>query len=210
MLIMMHGYTAVGKSSVASYLSSHLLDVKVLHTAVVRKELRLAVGQDNAPSYQYKLDDKMFIEVSGKVYAKLLQKAKKYLDSGSNVILDGTYNFFWQRKGVYDLARTANTHIVIVNCLCSNEQEVQKRLNKRSQNSESPFAEVNDWETYLSTKHLSETLDNDRLPNGKTPHILKYDTFMKELICPECESCDSCGRVASILNKMIKEDKHYE
>ncbi len=205
MLIMMHGYTAVGKSSVASYLSSHLPDTKILHTAVVRKELRLAVGQDDAPSYKYELDDRVFLEVSGKVYATILQKAKSHLDNGRNVILDGTYNFFWQREGVYELAHSGNTHVAIVNCLCANEQELKKRLDERAQDSSSPFAEANDWKTYLSTKHLSEPVDNDRLPDGKAPHILKYDTFMKELICPECESCDSCGQVASTLNRMIKE-----
>jgi len=204
---MMNGYTAVGKSSVASYISSHLPDVKILHTAVVRKELRLAVGQDDAPSYQYKLDDKVFLEVSGKVYATLLQKAENYLNVGKNVILDGTYNFFWQRKGVYDLACKTNTHVVIVHCSCSNEQEVRERLNKRSHDSNSPLAEANDWETYISTKDLSEPIDNDRMPNGETPHILKYDSFVKELNSPQCEPCDSCGQVASILNKMIK--KHH-
>lgn len=201
MILMMNGYTAVGKSSLALFLSRTLSNFIVLHTAVTRKELRLAVGQKGAPDYQYKLDDEIFIGVSSKVYKNILEKAEGYLDSGNNVILDGTYNFTWQRSEVYKLALNKSVPLVIVRCLCSNELEIRRRLNKRALESETPLAEANEWETYLSTKQLSESINGDVMPDGQNPHIIEYDSFDRVITRMKCETCKTCKMVQTALRK---------
>lgn len=208
MLIMMHGFTAVGKSTMAKYLSSQLPEAITLHTAVVREQLGLAPGQPGAPSYDFKLDDFVFVnEVSKIVYGTIAQKAETLLQNERSVILDGTYNFTWQRQQVYDLSNQMSVPLVVIHCVCSDENEVRHRLTSRRRNPNTPFAETNEWETYLSTKELSDPLEQDQMPDGTPPHILRFDTTLNKIISLNFAVCPHCQRVAAILDRLNESDE---
>jgi len=205
---MMHGFTAVGKSTIAKYLSSELPHAITLHTAVIRQQLGLAPGQPGAPSYDFKLDDRVFTDkVSKIVYGTIAQKAERLLQDGISVILDGTYNFTWQRQQVYDLSHRLGVPLVVVHCVCSDEDEVKNRLAKRAHNPDTPFAETNEWETYLSTKELSDPIAQDYIPDGTSPHILKFDTKLNKLISLKFAACVHCQCVAAILDRLNESDE---
>lgn len=208
MIIMMHGFTAVGKSTMAKYLCSHLPDAITLHTAVVRQQLGLAPGQPGAPRYEFKLDDFVFVnQVSKKVYGTIAQKAETLLQDGRSVILDGTYNFTWQRQQVYSLSHRLRIPLVVVHCVCSDENEVELRLTSRGRNPDTPYAETNEWESYLSTKELSDPVDQDYMPDGTFPHILRFDTALNKIISLKFAVCLYCQRVAAILNRLNRSDE---
>jgi predicted kinase len=206
----MHGFTAVGKSTVAKYLYSRLANASTLHTAVIRQQLGLAPGQPGAPSYDFKLDDRVFTdEVSKKVYGTMAQKAEGLLQDGKSVILDGTYNFIWQRQQVYDLSHRLGVPLVVIHCVCSDENEVKNRLAKRAHNPATPFAETNEWETYLSTKQLSDPIAEDSTPDGTSPHILRFDTKLNKLISVKFAACVHCQSVAAVLDRLNESDDVY-
>ena len=208
MLIMMQGFTAVGKSTMAKYLNSQLPEAITLHTAVVRQQLGLAPGQPGAPSYDFKLDDFVFVnEVSKRVYGTLAQEAETLLQNGRSVILDGTYNFIWQRRQVYDLTHRLSIPLVLIHCVCSDENEIRHRLRNRGSNPDTPFAETNEWETYLSTRELSDPLEQDCMPDGTSPHILRFDTSLNKLVSLKFSACPHCKRVAAILDRLSRCDE---
>jgi predicted kinase len=197
----MHGFTGTGKSTTAQRLSAGLAPgSQVLHTAVVRRELGLAPDQANAPRYEFKLDDATFVRhVSTAVYAELLRRAERLASDGYGVVLDGTYNFRWQRQPVYDLSARLGLHVAVVHCKCTDEEEIRRRLEARVGSETSPLNEAADWETYLSTTRLTEPVVDDELPDGGTPHIIEVDTRTAVVSSRSCSECDDCRRIAHTL-----------
>lgn len=176
----MNGYTATGKTTVSTYLASQIPESKIFHTAVIRNELGLMPNSVKIPLYAFDLNDSYFVNhISEKVYGKMLLECQKSL-SNNVVILDGTFNFQWQREPFYKLAYQRDASLLIIRCVCNEEGIIKERLNNRI-SSGNPFDEASEWETYMSTKRHSESVFNDLMPNKESPNILVYDTCQKKI-----------------------------
>lgn len=177
MIILLHGRTAVGKSTVACHLCNTLSGATAFHTAVIREKMGLAPGQSGAPAYEFKLDDPVFTgEVSRAVYGEMLRQGCRALPQSRFVIFDGTYNFRWQREQVYQMAADTGSDLLVLHCICEDEEEIKTRLANRAHALQDPFAETNSWETYQSTKNLAEPPDLDFPPSQNRRWILTFDT----------------------------------
>jgi predicted kinase len=196
-VVMMRGFTAVGKTLVAKKLFHCLknnCEIDIFHSAVVRKELGLASSKLN---YRFDLRDPVFVRVvSPRVYGEIARRAKEGLKQHRNVILDATYNFFWQRNPIYTIAESFDTDFYILRCTCKDEKIIKKRLRIRGDPS-SPFNEASAWETYLSTVRYSESIEKDRLPDGRKPKIIEYDT------CEETIKTFNIDKNDEMANKII-------
>lgn len=196
-VVMMRGFTAVGKTLVAKKIFDCLrkiFEMDIHHSAVVRKELGLAPSKLN---YRFDLKDPVFVRVvSPRVYGEIARRAKESLKQHRNVILDATYNFFWQRNQIYTTTESFGADVYILHCTCKDEKMIKKRLRIRSGKG-SPFDEASAWETYLSTVRYSEPIKNDRLPDGRKPKIIEYDT------CEETIKTFNIDKDDEIANKII-------
>jgi len=180
MIILMNGYTATGKTTVSTYLASQIPESKIFHTAVIRNELGLMPNSIKTPSYAFDLNDSYFVNyVSEKVYGKMLLECQKSL-SNNVVILDGTFNFQWQREPFYKLAHQRDASLLIIRCVCNEESIIKERLNNRI-SSGKPFDEASEWKTYMSNKRPSLSIINDLMPKKASPNILVYDTYQKKI-----------------------------
>jgi len=173
-IILLRGWTAVGKSTTATKLEESLVDFCRHSSALVRIDLGLT--QDKM-DFSYNLNDKTFVEVvSKKTYSEMLNRAKISLETKKGVVLDATYNFFWQRKEVYDFCKENDVKIYVLNVTCKNEDEIKRRLNKRLE-SPTGFNEAPQWDVYLSTKELSEPVVDDKKKEEYKINIINYDTY---------------------------------
>ena len=176
-IIIMKGFTATGKSTLANKLIQLLDHTIVLHSAVIRRELGLEPDGNQGLKYEFRLDDFVFIEnVSKKVYKEMIDRCVPSLNKGENVILDAAYNFLWQRELVYDAVNSFNNiKIIVLQCIIDDEEEIKYRLKKRASNDDA-LSEADSWQTYLSTKTLSEPIQDSDLFQGKRVPIIFYDT----------------------------------
>lgn len=195
-VVMMKGFTAVGKTFVAKkifHCLRNICEIDIYHSAVVRKELGLSPSK---LSYRFDLKDPIFVKmVSPRVYGEIARRAKESLKQHRNVILDATYNFFWQRSQIYTTTQSFGADVYILNCTCKDEKIIKKRLRMRSG---SPFDEASAWETYLSTVRYSEPIEKDWLPGGKKPKIIEYDT------CEETIKTFNVDKDDEIASKIIR------
>lgn len=176
-IIMMRGFTATGKSVVAQYLAKNLKNTVVLHTAKVREELNLTPDSFDGSNYNFDLRDEVFVnKISPLVYNEMIKRAKKALLDGKNVILDGTYNFIWQRKQVSDLSSETGSKLYIIKCVCSSEEEIKRRLERRRLHSKNSLNEATLWETYISTRDFSDTFPKDEFHDTHFA-IIEYDSL---------------------------------
>lgn len=156
-IVIMRGFTAVGKTSTARKVFRCLENTDIYHSAVVREELGLAPTKLN---YRFDLEDPVFVKViSPHVYEEMTRKAKKSLEEHRNVILDAAYNFSWQRNQIYTIAKLFGADIYILWCVCTNEEEIRRRLGIRKEDQKSPFNEAPAWKTYISTVKYSEPVE---------------------------------------------------
>ena len=192
----MNGFTATGKSTIAQKLLRCLENVEVYHSAIVREKLDLTPTK---LAYEFNLKDPIFVKkISPLVYGEMGRRAKESLRKGRNVILDASFSFFWQRSQVYIMAQFLGVDIYILRCVCENEEEVRRRLGIRKENQKGPLNEAPAWKTYMSTVKYSQPVEQDRLPNGRKPKIIEYDT------CEETIKTFNIDKDDEIANKIIR------
>lgn len=177
-VVLMMGYTGVGKSTIAKKISQ-IPDTDIYHSALIRKELELTPKTIEEANKFFDYRNKLREEVDKKVYKRLAENLEISIKNGKNVILDAGYFFKWQRQLVYEKIRGSLNEIFIINILCKDENEIKRRLKEREENFEnSPFNETPSWNTYLSTKEITEPLENDSFDKL---NIIEYDTLTKEV-----------------------------
>ena len=208
-LIIMNGFTATGKSFVAQKLADSVPNTKVFHTAAIRKELNLQPDPANESlgEYKFHLADKVFIDlVSPLVYGKMLERAEYELSNNNNSILDGSFSFLKQRLPVYEFALSKSIPYCILQVVCENKDEIRKRLNERKISENDTFDEADGWNSYKSTIELAESVEEDILPDGGRPPILKYDSFNgnvdASLLSELLKSNGVVGQIIAILKNL--------
>lgn len=172
MIIMMAGYTATGKSSIAGYLA-RTLDADIFHSAVIRRELGLQPGKEEVDDFfDYRKGKRD--EVDRKVYAELALRAERSVKNGRHVIIDAGNFFRWQRENIYRIANAHDQDVVIVKAVCDDEEVIRKRLKRREEEyHRSPLNETPSWKTYEATKIVTEPCEEDDYNVG----IIDYDTL---------------------------------
>ena len=180
-LILMNGYTGVGKSTLAKWLSD-IFKADIYHSAIVRKQLRLTPQTKKEADAFFDYRTGLRKEVDKQVYEKLAENAFVSLKKGKNVILDGAYPFNWQRQKVYHKMGSLGTEIFVIRVICDDDKEIKKRLNIRSENfGSSPFHETPSWNTYIAIKEVTEPLEKDLLSDGKILNIIEYDSLTRKV-----------------------------
>lgn len=179
-VVIMFGYTAVGKSTTAEKIAT-LPNTEIYHSAVVRKELGLTPKTPAEADKFFDWRNNQRQEVDRKVYGALAEKAADALMRGKNAVLDAGYFFNWQRKLVYDKIKEFGPEVFVVKVTCHDEDEIRRRLEDREKKfADSPLNETPSWNTYLATKLVTETLEED-LIGGNDLSIIDYDTLQNSL-----------------------------
>ncbi len=174
------GYTAVGKSTIAKKIAK-IPNTEVFHSAVIRKEMNLTPKTFEEADRFFDYRNKLRDETDKIIYKKLAENAESSLKNGKNVVLDGGYFFNWQRQIVYEKVRQLGVEVFVIKVKCDDENEIKRRLKKRKEEfNSSPLNETPSWNTYLATKQLTESLEEDNL-GGLEINILEYNTIKGEL-----------------------------
>lgn len=179
-VVLMYGYTATGKSTVARKIST-IPNIDIFHSAVVRKELDLAPKTKEDADKLFDYRNNLREQMDRKVYGELARRAAVSLASEKNVVLDAFFPYHWQRKLVYDAVRQLNPEIFIVKVVCHDENEVKRRIDERGkQFGNSPLHETPSWNSYISSKGVTEPLEKD-FSEKELLHVLQYDSMTKEV-----------------------------
>ena len=140
------------------------MNADIFHSAIIRKGLDLTPRTVKEADRFFDYRNNLREDVDRKVYSKLAEKGLDSLKSGRNVVLDAGYFFKWQRQLVYDIAKEANAEVIAVRVVCSDEKEIKKRMEKRAAGfGKSALNETPSWGTYLATKEVTESFDDEEL-----------------------------------------------
>ncbi|QDU28024.1 Zeta toxin [Anatilimnocola aggregata] len=111
LLLVVGGLPGTGKSTLAFQLGTDL-GAEVLRTDAIRQEL----FDEHSPQA---LDTGIYQQAArDQVYGQLLQRAKKLLQQGCSVVLDGTFNDTATLGAALQLAHTAKARFLAVECTC--------------------------------------------------------------------------------------------
>ncbi len=138
---MVSGLPGTGKS----YFSRHLqqeIPAHYLNTDMIREELGKK-GEYDSQTKQL-------------VYERMAQKAEKYLQEGSDVIVDATFHKSNRRNLFRQLANNMGHELVVIEIKAS-QQTVRQRLTESRQHSEA------DYRVYCKMKEEAEALQQPHL-----------------------------------------------
>jgi choline kinase/predicted kinase len=178
-VVMMSGYTAVGKSTTAQKIAK-VSNTDIYHSAIIRKEMDLSPKTVEEADKFFDWSTGLRQKVDKKVYGRLAEKGLESLKVGKNAVLDAGYFFEWQRQLVYDNFKSKDFDVVMVRVVCSNEDEVKERIRIRAENFQSsPLNETPSWNVYLATKKVTEQADSDS-EYGRLI-IIEYNTLNNQI-----------------------------
>ena len=179
-IILLCGYTAVGKSTLSKYLSEKL-QIKTLHSAVMRNELNIFIDKkDSASIFDFNTDKRKIMD--DKVYGEIAKKAEAYIINNKSVIIDAGNFYKSRRKKYYDISDKYKVEILIINVICSDESLINLRLDNRLKNYKaSVFNEAASLNIYNSTKLIMEDPIDDFRSKSALPDIIQYDTAVNQV-----------------------------
>ena len=126
-LIILMGFPATGKSTIAKYLNSQYL-YKIFRTDLIRKEV-----------YSSKdLYKRNSVSDRNKIYQIMVKYAENFLKTtewkeSRGIIFDGTFIIDQFRNYAFNFANNHNLNVVILHTVCE-EQAAIKRIHKRTKN----------------------------------------------------------------------------
>jgi predicted kinase len=160
--VLMNGYTACLKTYAARRIAN-VLKIPLIET----NRLGHCTGEDGL--LRDDLRGRRY-DIAGKLSAQL---ARARLP----MVIDGTFNFRKWRGMFYPLlAENDINDIVIVRCVCDDEDIVQARINERSGRRILPENEAARMENYLKTRRDDESVYEDTLPAGGHPSVVEFRT----------------------------------
>ena len=140
MLIVITGLPGTGKTTIAESLAKEV-DAVVFSTDKIRKMIF------KKPVYNE--EDKRI------VYDELFSLTGKYLASGKNVILDGTFYTKTLRQRAKEVGKTFSENVYFVYCETP-EELLKERIDKRKDK----FSDA-DYSVYLKMKKIFEEFEDD-------------------------------------------------
>ncbi len=160
-LIVMHGLSGSGKSTIARALASGL-GIEVVASDVVRKQLAgIAPAERRLEPVNRGIYSAAFTD---KTYRAALRAALASLRAGRTVLLDATFLKRKHRQWAQTLARKQDTPFLCLE-VRAREQAVRKRLDQRLNEALDPSDAR--WEIYVAQKRTREPLEelpaNERL-----------------------------------------------
>ena len=113
------------------------------------------------------------------VYYQTLESARRVLDTGQSVIIDGTFSKRLFRQSAYFLAAELDVSIYVLHCVCNNYGLVRQRYERRCEqrrNNTHIFDGWADVETFHRTYQDFEELHKEVMPDGRPVPIIRYDS----------------------------------
>jgi len=198
-LLIACGLQCSGKSTLTSRLSSSL-GIETVSSDTVRVKLLgnpKVIGANPLERYL--------------VYYQTLESARRVLDTGQSVIIDGTFSKRLFRQSAYFLAAELDVSIYVLHCVCNNYGLVRQRYEHRCEqrrNNKHIFDGWADIETFHGTYKDFEELDREAMPDGRPVPIIRYDS---EKDYAEIIYSDGSETIETILEAIsgVTADKHY-
>jgi predicted kinase len=113
------------------------------------------------------------------VYYQTLENARRVLDTGHSVIVDGTFSKRLFRQSAYFLAAELDVSMYILHCVCNNYGLVRQRYERRCEQKRNNTHMFDGWaeiETFHRTYQDFEELHKETMPDGRPVPIIKYDS----------------------------------
>lgn len=146
-VIMLHGYTACGKTTSARAIQARLGELRVpcvlVQTNVIRNQ------REDRDSLVMNADYFLSDEHRDLVYGDVVQEMRLQLSAQRLPILDGTFNKKRWRTLVYLEAAAWSADVFVVKCVCGSDEVIKDRLRRRIYTFEDPhFIELDRTKQY--------------------------------------------------------------
>lgn len=169
LLVMMHGITAAGKSTIAGHIEGELRRmgafVVLLKTSDIKKEQGWSGILRSDPRRH-------------QVYELLRQRITSAFPSYDVVIVDATHGERSWRQPVYDLCLQLGVALHVLYCVCDDKAEVKRRIARRKKNyPDSPDSEAASFQHYRTEKIDLDELFADSFPANLAIQVAVLDTF---------------------------------
>ena len=195
-VVMLNGHAGCLKTTL-SYLLAPTLQLGHISTSV----LGPFVPQREAPR---------FLELRDQRYQIAAQIAEAYLKRGVSIVLDGNYSLRRWRRKIYEMAHTYGaSDVIAVTCTCSRSEVLQERFAYRQRVRGVPDATANSMDAYWGSVEEFEPIGDDRMPDGRRPSHLEFDSGVFGVTVRECNSQDA-EDVAAVLRYLVSSGRLAE
>lgn len=176
-VILMHGYSGTGKSTVSGTLMEHLNLVRI-RSDVVRKQL-LGEQKDNNSD---DLNSGIYAtDASNQTFQSLRDTAGTILQSGNSVLIDATFLKAGYRDLFHDLSEEQGVPLQIVSCTLDDETTRSRLAAREAQQLDVSDATVAVYNAQLESANPLTDKEEQHTLHVDTSEQFKVDTFIERL-----------------------------
>ncbi|NOZ51892.1 MAG: AAA family ATPase [Gammaproteobacteria bacterium] len=178
-LIIMHGLSGSGKSTIAKQLQEKLFLIQI-RSDVERKRLFHLGFDENSQSETYQ--GIYSRHASKQTYQRLYTLAETVIQAGYNVLIDATFLRKANRQAFRQLAQKNNTKFAILNCYAKTST-LRNRIQARSQHANTVSeATLNTLEHQLSTQETISAEERCSVIPINTQTAINGDTLLSAIL----------------------------
>jgi predicted kinase len=163
-IIMMYGYPATGKTTLAKKLTKSLEHHNANHVATLdtRKELNL---------FDLESEDERNI-----VYGHVADKVKRLIENKEYniIIIDGNFNKRERREKIYSI--TKDCEVYVIKCVVHDENIIKQRIEERKKKEHIHENKASTMELFHMIKDASEDVEEDEEFKNEIINLIQYNS----------------------------------
>jgi len=175
-LMLMHGYSGSGKSTVGNTLMEHLHLVR-LRSDVVRKQL-FGEQQNNSDDLNAGIYSK---EASDQTFQNLRDTAATILQSGNSALIDATFLNTGYRDLFHELSEEQGVPLQIVSCTLDDAMTRERLTAREAEQQDASDATVKVYEAQLQSADALSKKEEQHTLHVNTSEQLMVETFIEQM-----------------------------
>ena len=196
----MCGLPASGKTTTAERLHAAVGGV-LIRSCDVYQALGIVLPEWVRRTRGFTVDVHLYDQVRDAAYVEMARRLDHALADGSSpVIVDAVHGEPEKRVDMYAICQTRGATPVLLRCRCDDPAEVARRFRGRRGREDNPANEASDLSVFRDIARRWRDPDGDRLPDGRAPALITYDTGARVLrdVRRDAETADLARLVAAL------------
>jgi len=175
-VVIMCGLPASGKTTTAGHLHARLGGV-LIRSCDVYQDLGISLPAWVRQTRGFTVDVSAYDRVRDQAYSEMAARLDQALSADPTVVIvDAVHGERGKRAVVYGICHAHGATPALILCRCDDLGEVHRRFRAREGRENEPPHEASDLSVFRDISERWCDPADDRLPDGRTPTMITYDT----------------------------------
>jgi predicted kinase len=202
-VVLMAGLPASGKTTTADRLHA-TIGGKLIRSCDVYRALGIDLPEWVRRTRGFTVSVEGYDRMRDQAYAEMGRRLERALAAGAAlVIVDAVHGEPDKRAAAYAICRAWGATPILLHCRCDDSAEVARRFRSRNGREHEPPNEASDLSVFRDIARRWSDPAADRLPDGRVPAMISYDTASEAVEIRAGGSADGVDVILAALERAV-------